>query len=100
MTDSAWLAIHLCTGIRRRGKSISIQPLIKYLESGKPITAELRNWLDKLLKHETDTGHYLQYKAAAGRPTFIEDVEIHRDIYERESTSISNSFSIWSKKPA
>jgi hypothetical protein len=83
MADSAWLAIHLCTAIRRRGETISIQPLIRYLESEKPITGELRDWLVKLLKNETDTGHYLEYKTGAGRPTYIEDIERHREIYER-----------------
>jgi hypothetical protein len=77
------LVMVLCTGITHRSQPNTIQPFIKYLESGKPFTPDLRRWLIELLKDETDTGHSLEYKRKPGRRTSFEEVLEDASIYDR-----------------
>jgi hypothetical protein len=97
MADEAWLAIHLCTGPTRSGEANSIQPLVKYLETGRPLTPYLRDWLVKLLKGETETGHYLEYNNSrrGRRPSldqFAENSSIYSRACELRSTFVTKEF--------
>jgi hypothetical protein len=77
------LVIFACTELTKTGERNSIQPFIEYLESGKPITENIRRWLIDLMKDRSQTGHSLEYKMPEGRRTSIEEFEKKRSIYER-----------------
>jgi hypothetical protein len=97
MANEDWLAIHLCTGPTRSGEPNSIQPLVKYLERGQPLTPQLRDWLIKLLKKETETGHYLEYNNSrrGRRPSldqFAENSSIYSRACELRSATVTTEF--------
>jgi ribosomal protein S24E len=66
-----------------------MQPLIRYLQSEKAVTRELRDWLVSLLRKDRDTVHYLECKRRKGAPKAKGKDFIYERARELETNAIT-----------
>ena len=60
------VALHDCTQTTKKGESNSIEPLVRYLKRGHPLTPLLRSWLVNLLDQPATGEFRLEYKRRPG----------------------------------
>jgi ribosomal protein S24E len=68
MPGADFLAQYLCTERMENRDPSPMQPLIRYLQSEKPVTRELRDWLVSLLKKDNGKVYYLECRRRKGAP--------------------------------
>jgi hypothetical protein len=61
-----YVALHDCTQSTKKGQRNSIEPLVRYLKRGHPLTPLLRSWLVELLKEHAVGEFRLEYKRRPG----------------------------------
>ena len=71
-----YVALHDCTQTTKKGQSNSIEPLVRYLKRGHPLTPLVRSWLVNLLEQPATGEFRLEYKRRAGQPRLELAIEI------------------------
>lgn len=61
-----YVALHDCTQATNKGQHNSIEPLVRYLKRGYPLTPLLRSWLVELLIGDAGSEFRLEYKRRPG----------------------------------
>jgi len=61
-----YVALHDCTQMTQKGQPNSIEPLVRYLKRGHPLTPLLRSWLVELLEEQAIGEFHLEYKRRPG----------------------------------
>jgi hypothetical protein len=78
-----YAALHDCTQTIKKGESNSIEPLVRYLKRGHPLTPLLRSWLVNLLEQPATGEFRLEYKRRAGYRRSSEGRLVDHLTYER-----------------
>jgi hypothetical protein len=78
-----YVALHDCTQTTKKGQSNSIEPLVRYLKRGHPLTPLLRSWLVNLLEQPATGEFRLEYKRRAGHRKSPERNLVDHLAYER-----------------
>ncbi len=78
-----YVALHDCTQATKKGQRNSIEPLIRYLKRGHPLTPLLRSWLVELLEERAVGEFRLEYKRRPGYRKSSEGDLIDHLTYER-----------------
>jgi hypothetical protein len=61
-----YVALHDCTKMTKKDEGNSIEPLVRYLKRGHPLTPLLRSWLVNLLEQPATGEFRLVYKRRPG----------------------------------
>jgi hypothetical protein len=86
-----YVMMHEVTQVASKGAKPSIAPLVKYLETGKPFTDEVRTWLLALLSEQGHRGVRLNLAQTQGRPPlYVTDFEQELAAHD-EYTSLCGS---------
>ena len=78
-----YVALHDCTQKTKKGERNSIEPLVRYLKRGHPLTPLLRGWLVDLLQQTAKAEFRLEYKRRPGHRKSYEGDLVDRLTYER-----------------
>ena len=78
-----YVALHDCTQKTKKTEPNSIEPLVKYLKRGHPLTPLLRSWLINLLDQTATAEFRLEYKRRPGHRTSSDGDLVNHLTYER-----------------